>query len=471
MTMTAPHQHKDIHIPRQVHLVGIGGAHMSAIARILLARGHTVSGSDLSPSDVTHGLAALGVRVFGGHAAANLGRARMLVATTAAPGTNPEVVEAQRRGIPVLTRAQMVARLIDGRRTVAVSGSHGKTTTTSLAVAALQGAGLDPTFLVGGEVAGLGTNAGDGGDPYAVIEADEFGHAFLEYAPEIAIITNLEPDHIDYFGSYDALRTAFADYLARIPADGVVIAGADSPDLMAVIAEARGAQTLRARVETYAIEAGHAATWRTSAIASGPDGQRFTVLRDGREFGRYAIRLAGRHNVSNTLAVIAAAEALALDREDVTAALATAGGAGRRFEMVGEKAGVTIYDDYAHHPSEVRATLAGARQRFPDRRLVLCFQPHTKARTRYLFRQFRTCFEAADALYILETYAARTTGYDGASASELAGAVTSPPPRYVASHEAARETLLADLRQGDVLFTMGAGDVDAVGRMVLEGLR
>ena len=470
MTMTAPRQHKAIRIPKQVHLVGIGGAHMSAIACILVARGHTVSGSDLRPSDVTRTLTALGVRVFEGHAAANLGRAQMLVATTAAPGTNPEVVEARRRGIPVLTRAQMVARLIAGRRTVAVSGSHGKTTTTSLVVAALREAGLDPTFLVGGEVAGLGTNAGDGSDPYAVIEADEFGHAFLEYTPEIAIITNLEPDHIDYFGSYDALRKAFADYLTRVPADGVVIAAADSPDLMAVIAEARGARTLQARVETYAIEAGHTATWRTSDIASGPDGQRFTVLRDGREFGRYAVRLAGRHNVSNALAVIAAAEALALDRGRVAAALATAGGARRRFELVGEKAGVTIYDDYAHHPSEIRATLAGARQRFPDRRLVLCFQPHTEARTHYLFPEFRTCFEAADALYILETYAARVIDYEGTSASELAAAVTSPEPRYVASHEAVRDGLLTDLRPGDVLFTMGAGDVDRVGRMVLEGL-
>ena len=471
MTMTAPRQHKDVHIPKQVHLVGIGGIHMSAIARILVARGHTVSGSDLRPSATTRALEALGVRVYEGHAAANLGRAQMLVATTAAPGTNTELVEAQRRGVPVLTRAQMVARLIAGRRTLAVSGSHGKTTTTSLVVAALRGAGLDPTFLVGGEVAGLGTNAGDGGDPYAVIEADEFGHAFLEYTPEIAIITNLEPDHIDYFGSYDALQKAFADYLARVPVDGVVIAGADSPDLMAVIAEARGARTLRARVETYAIEEGHAATWRTSAIASGPEGQRFTVLRDGREFGRYTIRLAGRHNVSNALAVIAAAQALGLDRERVAAALATAGGAGRRFELVGEKAGVTIYDDYAHHPSEIRATLAAARQRFPDRRLVLCFQPHTEARTRYLFPEFRTCFESADALYILETYAARATGYEGTTASELAAAVTSPEPRYVASYEAARDALVADLRPGDVLFTMGAGDVDRVGRIVLEALR
>lgn len=459
-------------IPRRVHLVGIGGAHMSAIARILVARGHVVSGSDLRASNTTRDLEALGIRVFIGHAAANLGDAQLVATTIAATGDNVELAEARRRGVAVLTRAQMVARLIAGRTTLAVSGSHGKTTTTALAVVALRAAGIDPTFLVGGDVVGLGSNAGSGVDLYAVIEADEYGHAFLEYEPHIAIITNLEPDHLDYFGSYDALRDAFRAYMGRVRPGGLIIAGAESLDLLALVARTSTAGELRAPAETYALLNGVSADWEAADVRVEPaGGQSFTALHDGEPYGRFAIALPGRHNVANALAVVAATAALGLDREAVARGLASAGGAKRRFERVGEAAGIAVYDDYAHHPTEVRATLAAARQRFGQARIVICFQPHTEARTRYLFDEFVACFAEADALYVLETYAARDTKFEGTPARTLAEAIARPSARYVATHEEARDTLARELLTGDTLFTMGAGDVDRLGPMLLDALR
>jgi len=456
-------------VPGRVHLVGVGGAHMSAIAQILHAWGHQVSGSDQKASAMTEKLAALGVDVRIGHDAANVGDAELLVYTSAVHDDNPELAEARRRGIPAIKRAQMVARLMRGRYSIAVAGTHGKTTTSGLIAHMLVEAQLDPTYLIGGEVRSLGTNAAPGAGRYIVVEADEYDRAFLEYEPDVAVVTNIEPDHMDIYGTEEELVGAFRRFMAAAPADGHVIAGADSPRLR----EAVAAGGFRARdVQTYSVESGGAPTWRAAGIAPGEAGQSFSVSHGGAEFGVFTISLAGTHNVSNALAGIAAGATIGIETEVIRAALASYRGAGRRFEYVGEAAGATVMDDYAHHPTEVRVgTIEAARQRFPGRRLVVLFQPHTYTRTAYLLDEWKTCFAGADRLFITHTYAAREEPGAGMSGEDLARAITSPPATYVDSFEQAADAIAAELRAGDVFFTVGAGDVDQVGPMVLERLR
>lgn len=461
-------------LPRRVHLVGIGGMHMSAIAQVLLSAGVWVSGSDLQDTDLTRRLAALGATVHHGHAAAHVGDAELVVVTAAAKPDNPEVVEARRRGIPVISRAEMVARLTAGRTTIAVAGTHGKTTTSSLIAFLLARAGKAPGYLLGGESLDLGGNAAAGSGPAMVVEADEYARAFLAYRPHVAVVTNIEPDHLDYYGSPTALTDAFRQFLRRVEPGGRIIACADSAPLAALTAEPLPATVERYRVLPATPAGGpsaNGADWL--ALDEGPDGsggRSFVVLRWGQRVGRFTISRPGRHNVANALAAIAAGAALGLTTEEMRTALPHFRGARRRFELVGEARGVTVMDDYAHHPTEIRATLAAAREHFPGRRLVVLFQPHTYSRTQYLFDEFRLCFADADALFILETYAARETPAAGLGATDLARAVTMPPARYVDSIKAAVKSLKKMVRSGDVVFTMGAGDVNAAGPALLRAL-
>ena len=450
---------------------------MSAIAQLLMADGVEVSGSDLQETPMTRRLAALGATVHCGHAAANVGDAELVVMTAAAKEDNPEVVAARGRGIPVILRAAMVARLMEGRVGVAIAGTHGKTTTSSLIAFLLVRAGKSPTYLLGGESVDLGGNAAPGSGPYIVVEADEYARAFLDYRPRLAVVTNIEPDHLDYYGSTTALVDAFRQFLGRVPADGTVIACADSPTLAALVREGVPAALEQYRVVPAGGDHGpwterSGADWL--AIDEGPNqlGRRtFQLLRWGERFGRFESARPGAHNVANATAAIAAGAALGLTAEEMGAALREFRGARRRFELVGEAGGVTVVDDYAHHPTEVQVTLVAARERFAGRRLVVLFQPHTYSRTAYLLDGFRECFAPADALYILETYAARETPAAGMSAEALAQEIRLPHARYVASIEEAVQTLKQDLRPGDVVFTMGAGDVDAVGPALLAALR
>lgn len=459
-------------IPKRVHLVGVGGAHMSAIARILLARGHQVSGSDLKRSPVIDALRSLGLAAYEGHAAANVGDAELVVATSAAKDDNPELVEARRRGIPVLKRAEMIARLMEGRTAVAVAGTHGKTTTTGLVAYLLVRAGRAPTYLVGGEVRDLGSNAAPGEGPHIVVEADEYDSAFLNYRPDIAIVTNIEPDHLEYFGTFERMVTEFAQFMAAVPEDGCLIPCLDSP-AVAELVESGGAsgRPLRARrIETYGLRS--SAVWSARSLEPNTEGGfDFRVLREGSELGAFRTRIPGEHNVSNALAAIIAGLALGLSREQVRDAVAEYRGVQRRFELVGEAGSVTVVDDFAHHPTEIRATLAAARVRFPGRRIVAIFQPHTYTRTQYLLDDFRTCFADADRLFVLETYAARERPEEGLTGRDLAGAIAAPETDYVATFDEAAERVTSELRPGDVLMTIGAGDVDRVGPMVLERLR
>ena len=453
-------------IPQRVHLVGVGGMHLSGIARILVAWGHEVSGSDMRLSPLTEALAAIGVRVLEGHRAEHVGDAQLVVTTSAAKDDNPELVDARRRGIPVLKRAEFIARLMEGRYAVCVAGTHGKTTTTGLVASMLVRAGRDPTYLVGGEVRDLETNAAPGEGHEIVVEADEFDRAFLEYAPDLAIVTNVEPDHLDIYGSFEELARAFAQFTSQVKPDGLLIACTDSANVRDLLETA----AIQARVETYALD--RDADWTASEIAPTPlGGHTFDVRYRGEEIGRFETALPGRHNIANTLAGIAAGHALGLPVDAIRDAAGSYGGARRRFELVGEAVGVTVMDDYAHHPTEVQATVAAARERFAGRRLIACFQPHTYSRTQYLLDAFRTCFRGLDELLVLATYAAREPESAGMDARALADAIESPRARYVASFEDAARAALALLQPGDVFFTIGAGDVDAVGPLVLSELR
>ena len=452
--------------PQRVHLVGAGGAHVSAIAQILHAWGHTVTGSDQHASAMTEKLAALGMRIAIGHAAENVGDAELVVTTSAAQCDNLEIAEAKRRGTPVIKRAEMVARLMQGRYSIAVAGTHGKTTTSGLIAHMLVEANLDPTYLIGGEVRSLGTNAAPGEGRYIVVEADEYDRAFLSYAPDVAVVTNIEPDHLDIYGTVEELERTFAQFLSQTPAGGHVITCADSPRLRETVAAGSFAATDK---QTYAIDA--PATWTAAPVSHDERGQTFAVERRGVGFGSFTITLPGRHNVSNALAGIATADTIGIDAAVMRAALATYRGAQRRFEYVGDTGCVTVMDDYAHHPTEVKATVAAARERFGQRRLIVLFQPHTYTRTQYLLNDWKTCFEGIDGLYILETYAARESAEAGLSGADLAPAIVSPPAAYCGSFDEAAATIAGELRADDVFFTVGAGDVDRVGPMVLEKLR
>lgn len=460
-------------IPQRVHLVGAGGIHMSAIGQILLQRGHTVTGSDLALSEHTHRLEALGGRVFQGHDARHVGDAELVVATAAAKDDNPEIALARSRSIPVLTRAEMVQRLIADRDVIAIAGTHGKTTTTSMAAVMAVRGDLDPLVLVGGDMRDLDdANVRDGAGRVAIVEADEYAGAFLQYQPRIAVVTNVEADHLDYYGTEERLTQAFAAFVRRVTDDGLLIVCSDNPGAARLGAE-RAAEG--AHVERYAID-DPTAHWRaTRARGNDRGGLDFIVQLNGQELGRMSLQIPGRYNVLNALGALAASMRAGVDFHRAAAAAADFHGARRRFEVVGEVAvpggTVTVVDDYAHHPSEVRALLGAARQRYAGRRIVACFQPHTYTRSQYLLDDFRTCFEALDALYVLRTYEARETADRGMDAQALAREITRPAATYLDSFEEATERLASDLRGGDVLFTVGAGDVTELGPMVLQRLR
>ena len=453
-------------IPHRVHLVGAGGAHLSAIGQLLLARGHAVTGSDLARSAFTERLVQAGATVYEGHAPANLGRAELVVATAAAPGDNPELRSARERGVPVLLRAEMVQRLLDGRRVLAVAGSHGKTTTTALLAQMTVEGGLDPLVLLGGDSPDLGGNVREGAGEHAVVEADEYAGAFLAYEPAIALIGNVEADHLDYYGSEERVREAFLSFAGRVREGGLLIVGADSP-AAAAIGDARRAAG--ARVERFGLKA--EAEWTAAQARPSPHGGlEATVRLHGAELGRLSLRVPGRHNVANALGALAVAMRAGVDFHGAARAAARFAGARRRFEVRGEAAGVTLVDDYAHHPTEIRATLAAARQRYPGRRLVGCFQPHTYSRTAYLLDGFRGCFESLDALVVAPTYAARETPDRGLGAERLAAEIERPEARYAESLEAAADALDAELREDDVALTLGAGDIDRLLPLLLDRL-
>ena len=470
-------------VPEKVHLVGIGGAHMSAIGRILLAWGHQVSGSDLRRSPTTDAMAQLGARVaIGPHIAENVGGAVLVVTTSAATSDNPELTEARRRDIPVIKRSEMVARLMQGKIGVGIAGCHGKSTTSGLVAYILVKARRDPTYLIGADVPSLGTNAAAGSGPHVVVEADEYDRAFLSYHPQVALVTNVEPDHLDYYRTWEALLEAYRGFVSNVPAGGTLVLCADNEEALALREYARTG----VNVETYSMRhdmrlpRSHSpqAGWYARLVRDGGSKretstalQRFEVIRYGEKLGEFATALPEVHGVSNALGAIIVCTTLGLGPRQIGDALRRYGGVRRRFELIGEAAGVTVMDDYAHHPTEVAGLHASARARFPGRRVVVLFQPHTYARTRYLLDGWRQCFAGFDRLFLLETYAAREAIADGMTAAQLAEEIDDPRPGYAETFDEAADLVAKELLPGDVFFTVGAGDVDSVGPKVLERLR
>jgi UDP-N-acetylmuramate--alanine ligase len=447
--------------PAKIHFVGIGGIGMSGIAEVLLNLGYAVSGSDLKESDITRRLATLGGRIQRGHAAANVEDVDVVVTSSAVRKDNPEVVEARRRKIPIIPRAEMLAELMRLKYGVAIAGSHGKTTTTSMAAHLLAHAGLDPTAVVGGKVNSFGSNAKLGKGDYMVVEADESDGSFLHLPPTIAIVTNIDPEHLDHWKTEEALRRGFLDFVNRVPFYGRAILCIDHPTVQSLLPE------VESRYVTYG--EGLQADYRAEGIEVSGHSVRFQAYRRGETLGRFEVSMVGRHNALNALAVIALGDEMGVPADVTRAGLASFGGVQRRFTVRGEARGVTVVDDYGHHPAEVRATLRGARDAF-RRRVVCLFQPHRYTRTRDLLGEFATAFNDADVLLLTDIYAAGEEPIPGATSEALAEAIRACGHRDVAlvpRHELAR-TARERVRPGDLVLTLGAGDITAVGPELLE---
>ncbi len=455
-----------------LHLVGIGGSGMSAIARVLLGRGFRVSGSDQQLNQQTAELQANGATVYEGHQAAHISGANVVVISSAVPADNPEVVAARQLGVPVLKRSDLLGQLMANSIGIAVAGTHGKTTTTGLIATILLEAELDPTVIVGGIVPSLESNGRFGEGPYFVVEADEYDHMFLGLRPEVAVITNIEHDHPDMFPTPEAYRAAFSAFVELLPPGGRLIACEDDPGVQQLLAELSLSDI---EVTTYGLGDNgtkHQAEYR--ALDYRPNalgGTDFVVEQDGQTIGLARLRIPGEHNVRNALAAIIVALDLEIDFNDIRRALAAFGGVNRRFQVLGEVGGVVVIDDYAHHPTEIRVNLAAAKQRYPGRRLWAVWQPHTYSRTRLLQEAFAGSFDHADRVIALDIYRSREQPDDSISTSDVLAMMDHSHAVHIPERRAAADYLLDRLQPDDVVITLGAGDGDMVGRWVLEGLQ
>ncbi len=457
---------------QHIHIIGIGGFGMSAIARVLLARGYTVSGSDLRRNALTDALAETGAQVVQGHAAENIAGADVVIATSAAGEDNPEIVAARAAGVPVLRRREALGALLADKIGVAIAGTHGKTTTSALAVHVLRAADLSPSYIVGGVLCGTGTNAGVGHGPHFVIEADEYDRMFLGLSPRYAILTTIEHDHPDCFPTFDDVRAAFAEFVARIPADGLLIACADDPTVRTL---AKEREATGGAVVYYGLgEDLPAETWRADEIAAEADGMHFYVWRGERSVGGIRLTLHGRHNVANALGVMALADALGISFERTRTALAHFAGTQRRAELLGQATGVSVISDYAHHPTAIRVTLQAFRQRPDVRELWAVWQPHTYGRMRALADEFAGAFAAADHALVTDVYSVREQPSEGLDAPQIAERIAQsghPDARYSGDLEATARLLAAEVRSGDAVLILSAGDAPRVGALLLKALR
>jgi len=454
---------------KRVHFVGIGGVGMSGIARVLLNLGYKVSGSDLKATELTRGLSAAGARIRRGHRAANIKGADVVVVSTAVDSANPEVRAARSAGIPVARRVEMLAEIGRMKKTITVSGTHGKTTTTAMIAMALESAGVDPTAIVGGQVAHLGgpggSNARLGLGDYLVAEADESDGSFLKLLPLVAVVTNIDDDHLDHYGSFAALKNAFLRHLQDLPFYGTAVLCSDDRVLRGLIPK------VERPVLTYGLRG--SPDWKGRILRrAGGAGTRMEVRRNGRRAGVVDLNVSGRHNALNALAAVAVGEALALDIKPVLAGLSRFAGVGRRMELLGSAAGVTFYDDYGHHPTEVAATLQAMRELVPRgkaHRLIVLFQPHRYSRTRDLHRAFGPALKRADAAYIMEIYPAGEKPIQGVGSELILRAALKSGVR--AQRFTRAVDLVRDLRAGDTVLTLGAGDVWKVGMDLLRRLK
>jgi UDP-N-acetylmuramate--alanine ligase len=441
---------RDLSVPQHVHVVGVGGAGMSAIATVLVRMGHTVSGSDLKESAGLERLRSLGVRVHVGHRAENISGADAVTISTAVPATNPEVVAAAEHRVPVLSRADMLAAIATCRRTVAVSGTHGKTTTSSMLALALREAGMQPSFIVGGELNEIGGGAAWEDGDWFVVEADESDGTFLELAPEAVVVTNVDADHLDHYGTFDAIVTAFDRFIGDAPGPRVVCA--DNPTA-AHLAARHGASTYGTAPE---------ADYRIEVLTAGRAGSRFVVHHGGEPIAQVHLPIPGLHNARNATAALVTASLLGADVDAAVAALGRYAGVARRFQLRGERDGVTFVDDYAHNPGKVEAVLAAAATG-GWRRVVCVFQPHRYSRTEALWREFGDAFVDADLLVLTDVYAAGEAPRPGVTGRLLVHSVLDRHPdaqvAYLPKRADQVSYLRSRLRSGDLCLTLGAGDI------------
>ncbi|HSL23005.1 MAG TPA: UDP-N-acetylmuramate--L-alanine ligase [Vicinamibacterales bacterium] len=454
---------------KRIHFVGIGGIGMSGIAELLVNLGYEVSGSDARASDITARLARLGVSIHTGeHAAHHVGTADVVVVSSAIGSENPEVAAARARGIPVIPRAEMLAELMRLQRGIAVAGAHGKTTTTSMIALVLERAGLDPTAVIGGRLSAFGSNARLGRGAYIVAEADESDRSFLRLSPVIALITNLDREHMEAYGTFEEIERAFAEFASRVPFDGLVVACADDPALRAML------PSISRPVVTYALDA--PADLTATGVALQPFASVSQVwLRTpaGRvALGTMTLSVPGRHNVANALGAVAVGLELKIPFDRIAAALAEFHGAERRFERLGEVRDVMVVDDYGHHPTEIAAVIAAARP--IGRRTLVVFQPHRYTRTQQLMGEFGPALAGADEIVLTDIYPASEKPIEGVTLDALAAAVrrvVKAPVHVVAALDELPARVAALARPGDVVITLGAGSIGTVGRRLLEELR
>ena len=455
---------------QRIHFVGIGGIGMSGIAEVLLNLGYKVSGSDLKSSTVTQRLASLGATVFEGHRAENIADADVVVASSAIAPDNAEISRARLLHIPVIQRAEMLAELMRLKYGIAIAGMHGKTTTTSMVAAVLAGGGLDPTVVVGGRVDAMGSNARVGKSQYLVAEADESDRSFLRLSPILAVVTNIDREHMDCYRNMRNVKQAFLDFMDRVPFYGMVVVCNDDPLLRRMLPQ------IQRRTVTYGTRRGSDFHIRPGKSLLSPGeyrpNSRFHVTFQQKVLGEFRLHVPGAHNVLNATAAIAVGIGLDINVEQIRSALENFRGVDRRFQLRGTAAGVSVIDDYGHHPTEVRATLAAAVQ-CGFRKIHVVFQPHRYTRTLLLMDEFATAFHDADTLFILDIYAASESPIEGVTGEALAGHIQDAgerEARYAASFAEAAKAVVAVAQAGDMILTLGAGSISQLGSMIMEEL-
>lgn len=438
---------------------------MSGIAEVLINLNFKISGSDLKLSPITERLQTLGARIAEGHRAENLGDARALVISSAVREDNPELMEARRRQIPVIPRGELLAELMRLKYGIAIAGSHGKTSTTSMVAAMLSHAGLDPTVVVGGRVRAMGgSNARVGQSEFLVVESDESDGSFLKLAPILAVVTNIDHEHLDHYGTFERVTDAFTEFVNKVPFYGAAIVCLDDPNVQRIL------PAIRRRTVTYGESA--QADLRITGIKAGPAGSEFHLRLRGNDLGDFHLNSAGVHNVLNATAAVGIALELEMPVDKIRAGLETYSGVDRRMQLRGEAAGVAVLDDYGHHPTEIRATLAAVRLG-GYRRIHVLFQPHRYTRTQALMDDFARSFHAADAVYVMDIYAASEPPIEGVTADALAKRLRDFGHRgvqYVGSMDAGIAAVSANAQAGDVVLTLGAGSVSQAGERILRAL-
>ena len=448
----------------KIHFVGIGGIGMSGIAEVLLNLGYKVSGSDLRESDTTERLRNLGGEICIGHAAENLTSVDVVVTSTAVQSDNPEVIEARRRMVPVIPRAEMLAELMRMKYGIAIAGTHGKTTTTSMVATVLSHAGIDPTIVIGGKLNTLGSNAKLGQGQFLVAEADESDGSFLSLSPTIAVVTNIDADHLDYYtGGLEEIKDTFVSFINKVPFYGLAVLCQEDRNINEIIPR------IKKRFMTYGLSS--QADLRASHVRLEGFQTSFTAHYKGYRLGDISFKMPGAHNVLNALACTAVALELDVPFDKIQEGFAQFGGVGRRFTVKGEKNGIMVVDDYGHHPAEIRATLAAARNGWPERRLVVAFQPHRYSRTKELFNEFVTCFYDADLLVLTDIYAASEQPIPGVTAERLADEVRRHGQRdvtYIGDRTVLPEHLASVVKEGDIVITLGAGNIWQAGEELVK---